>query len=201
MSNAELTEHLLGISRESSHKDVLTGYYPHADRGLREYRELIPHLDAITLSLCRKKSLVNCLDAGCGTSRGVAELENAYPNVLRAFGVTLVYYPPLQNGVSLPRSRILETSVGQANFGSGQFDLILAVGSIDTSSTVVYEGGKLLEFTSKQGVFIFAPTTSTESDADCLELIEHAKAMDFRVEMVHSNYDLPVYYFLNTESD
>ncbi len=199
MPDVERLHLLLQSSRELSIQEVDSGFYPHADRGLAFYRALIPRLDEIVLLLAKRNDRIKCLDAGCGTSRGIAELADAYRGLLDPYGITLSRYPPLMNAACLPDDKLLETSIRDAPFVPGEFTLTLAVGSIDTSNTVVSEGSKLLELTAKGGVFIFAPTTSGAYDSDCIALAARAAGLGFHTELEHSSYRLPVFYFFNTQ--
>jgi SAM-dependent methyltransferase len=194
MDRKEMAQAFLKSARTNGLKEAQGGFYPHVNRSLEEYRLLIPGLDSIVMQLLKAQSSIHCLDAGCGTGRAAAELGLTYPNV-EVTGVTLVKYPPLPNQARLPDERIIESSIGEAPFMKEQFNLILAVGSIDVSNTIVQEGEKLLELTAKQGFFIFAPTSIFEGNSHCEELEGIARESGIKVASFMSNYQLPVYIF------
>ncbi len=182
---------------QSARNEVATGVYPHADRSLSMYRRMIPGLDTFVQSLLRLKSPLSCLDAGCGTSQAVSQLEAAYQNALIAYGVNLVAYPPTTTHV-LPPERLIISSIGGAPFAEKQFNLILAVGSIDTSMTITQEGTRLLQLLADPGVFIFAPTTFFSGDEpQCQQLIDTATSMRIHNFSMLSEFNMPVYYFSN----
>ncbi len=154
--------------REVSRGEIQSGAYKeNADRSFIAYKMMIPVLEPIILSLVEQKSVVKGLDVGCGTGRAAAGIADNYPSV-HMQGVTLIYHPPVGDHRFLPRHKIRIANAGNTHYPERSFDLLLAVGSLDTSDTLEYEGAAVLKLLAKGGFFIFAPAVWSKYSEEAL---------------------------------
>lgn len=185
----------LFMDRLTSKDEIEDNWYPHADRDIDFYRVMIPPLDTLIRSQLARHTPVRGLDAGCGTGRAAFGIQEAYPDVDMR-GVSLVYHPPHSPWESLPREKIKIGRAGHTGYPNKSFDLVIAVGSIDVSDTIVEEGSRILDLVDSGGVFIFAPTIwySTQEKATG-HLIAHAETEGFSTQTGMNILDHPYMIF------
>ncbi len=186
--------HRLHIDRLSSATEIASNFYPHADRDLNLYKEMVPCLHDLLTGLTQTKKEVKALDVGCGTGRAAAELMDAYPGVDMR-GITLIFHPPVASHKYLPRSRIKICHAGKTGFPERSFDFIIAVGSLDTSDTIFEEGRAVLRLVNQGGIFILAPTTHWFLKQEIEKLKNHALENWFFYSQYTNDYGLPNFIF------
>lgn len=198
--------YVTGIFRKdamSSRYDIDRDYYPHADRGIVDYREhlpgLLPRIDELidhASAVHEGHVLISGLDITCGTSRAAADIMDRYFPHVDMRGNTLVYHPPIPGHSSLPRERIKIGRASRTGIEPGSVDFILDVCGLSHTSPFA-EGGAALGLLAPGGFFMTTPHRVNGQIRSEYEMLSE-KASQRRLIAHTPRYNilgLPVYTF------
>lgn len=193
MDGTELYNLKINTTINGSQTDIQAGRFAHYERSYPEYLYHIPNLRDILDELQSRNVPLEGLDFGCG--RGVAaEQINEHWTNISMHGIDLVRYPINNNKPHLPENKIMISSLGKANLPKGSYDLILAVGSLDTSYTLEEDGPRILDLIKPNGYAIIA-FASVRKDYFMIPMIAKAEANGIsKLEVVNKD-NRPCYIF------
>lgn len=188
-----LYDRKITISRETGMDVIKSSLQKHIERNLIEYLYYIQDLRSILTDLQSRSEPVIGLDVGCGRAVAAKQIEKHFK--IKMKGVDLIEYPENPEKPHLDRNDITIASLQDANFPKESFDLLIAVGSLDTSGTIEEDGVRMLELMKPNGYAIIAFVTRSH-DAEMETVLRFAEEHNITLQPAKPNKDnLPIYIF------
>lgn len=144
---------------------VKSGWYGDADRPADFYLDFFPSIPRIMQEIKSVSPNPRALDMGCGTGRAARELQDIFR--IPFDGVSLVYYPPVEDHKSLDPERITLAHSGDTGLQKGIYNFISSVGCLDIAGTLPYleqEIRPVFDLLAPGGYFLLARTSILTHD-------------------------------------
>ncbi|MFZ2206593.1 MAG: methyltransferase domain-containing protein [Microgenomates group bacterium] len=150
----------LDLRRRVETSLVNSGWYGDADRSADFYLDFFPSIPKIMREIKSTSQNPRALDMGCGTGRAARELQDTFH--IPFDGVSLVFYPPIEEHKFLDPERITIAHSGNTELQKGIYNFITSVGCLDIGGTLSYlkqEVEPVFDLMAPGGYFLLARTS------------------------------------------